>query len=53
MSPTSTFPGMELDEETLVIVDGRTGEIIINPSPETLQHYQQLYDKAQHPLACP
>ncbi|MCE5317450.1 MAG: phosphoenolpyruvate--protein phosphotransferase [Parachlamydia sp.] len=39
------FSSMELDEDTLVIVDGRTGEVIINPSPETLHHYQQLYVK--------
>lgn len=25
-----------------LIVDGRTGEVILNPSPETLEHYQLL-----------
>ena len=49
------FSGMELDEETTVIVDGRTGEIILNPAPETSIHYQKLYDKLNthmHLLGC-
>ncbi len=39
------FTGIELDSDTTIIVDGRTGEIILNPAPETLERYQDLYDK--------
>lgn len=49
------FNGIELDEQTTVIVDGRTGEIILNPAPETSLHYQKLYDKLNthmHQLGC-
>ena len=34
------FEGMELNRE--VIVDGRTGDVICNPSPQTLIRYEQL-----------
>lgn len=37
--------GIDLDDETTIIVDGRTGEVIVNPSQETLERYQQLYDQ--------
>lgn len=33
------------DQNGWVIVDGRTGEIILEPSPETLLKYQQLRDQ--------
>lgn len=33
---------LEEFKDSLMIVDGRTGEIIINPSPETLEKYHQL-----------
>lgn len=39
------FEDLDLDDNALVIVDGRTGEIIINPSPSTLAHYRSLHDK--------
>jgi len=34
-----------IDKEAWVIVDGRTGDIILNPSPETLTKYQNLYNQ--------
>lgn len=34
-------------KDALVIVDGRVGEIIINPSPETVLKYQQLRSRLQ------
>ncbi len=34
-----------LDKNSLVIVDGRTGDIIINPKPSTLTHYKKLRDR--------
>lgn len=34
-------------KESIVIVDGRTGEIIINPSDEVLVHYQKLKNDLQ------
>lgn len=39
------FEGIDLNNETDVIVDGRTGDIIVNPTPQTLAKYQQLYEK--------
>lgn len=36
------FEQASLEKEGWVIVDGRTGEIIVNPSEETLLKYQQL-----------
>lgn len=39
------FTGMELDKNRTVIVDGRTGEVILNPSQKTLSEYRQLNDK--------
>jgi phosphoenolpyruvate-protein phosphotransferase (PTS system enzyme I) len=38
------FERIHLHEDTLVIVDGCKGEIVINPLPETLKCYQSLYD---------
>lgn len=40
-----TYEEIETGPDDLVIVDGRTGLVILNPSPETLDKYQQL--KAQ------
>lgn len=39
------FEQIEGLNEGLVIVDGRSGEIILNPSPETLEKYQKLRDQ--------
>lgn len=36
---------VEIPQDGWVIVDGRTGEIILNPSPETLEKYQRLRDQ--------
>lgn len=36
---------IHVDKKALVIVDGRTGEVIINPTQETLIKYQQLYNQ--------
>lgn len=36
------FSELELPQNGLVIVDGRTGEVIFNPSEETLVKYQHL-----------
>lgn len=38
------------NEETVVIVDGRTGDVIFNPDPETLQKYQTLYEEGKKHL---
>ena len=38
------------DKNSLVIVDGRTGEIILNPSQETLTKYQILRDQLSRHL---
>lgn len=35
------------NEEVIVIVDGRTGEVILNPIPETLHKYELLREEAQ------
>ena len=35
------FPEFSLTQPPLVIVDGRTGQVIIHPSKETLQEYKQ------------
>lgn len=39
------FEKVNVERDGWVIVDGRTGEIIINPSAETLLKYQQLRDQ--------
>ena len=39
------FEGLDLADDAVVIVDGRTGEIIVNPSPATLMHYRTMCDK--------
>lgn len=31
-----------------IIVDGRTGTLILSPSEQTLQHYEQLQDRMHH-----
>ena len=36
---------INVEKDSWVIVDGRTGEIIINPNPETLSKYKQLRDQ--------
>ncbi len=36
------FNWKEAPKDALIIVDGRTGDVIINPAPETLQKYQVL-----------
>lgn len=33
---------LKLKKDDLIIIDGRTGEVIINPTPSTLEHYQTL-----------
>jgi phosphotransferase system enzyme I (PtsI) len=38
------FEGIEIDREAMVIVDGRTGDIIFNPSAQTLAKYRQIGD---------
>lgn len=39
-----------LKEQALhhIIVDGRTGKVILNPSKETIQEYELLQDRMQH-----
>lgn len=44
------FERIESGQDGLVIVDGRTGEVIVNPSPETLVKYQKLRDQLQNHL---
>lgn len=39
------FSDINLDKNCPVIVDGRTGEIIIHPTTSTLLHYQSLFDQ--------
>ncbi len=39
--------GLAVDKDAWVIVDGRTGEIILHPSAETLKKYQQLRNQLQ------
>lgn len=39
------FESLDLEDVTQVIVDGRTGVVIINPSTATLIHYRSLCDK--------
>lgn len=39
------FESIDMDKDSCVIVDGRTGNIIINPTPETLAKYKQLRDR--------
>lgn len=36
------FTKEKFDKDALVVVDGRTGEIIFNPNKETLAHYRQI-----------
>jgi phosphotransferase system enzyme I (PtsI) len=38
------FENLDLNKETVVIVDGRVGDIILNPTKETLAHYEQIRD---------
>lgn len=43
------FEGVKLDRDSWVIVDGRTGDVIVNPKPETLAKYQLLRNQlSQH-----
>ena len=44
--------GVDLDtivnaQESEIIVDGRTGDIILNPTPETITRYQSLRRRLQ------
>lgn len=39
------FSDIPWNEDSLVIVDGRAGEVIINPTVETLARYQHLRDQ--------
>jgi phosphotransferase system enzyme I (PtsI) len=39
------FSALELPQNGLVIVDGRTGEVIFNPCEETVARYQHLRDQ--------
>jgi phosphoenolpyruvate-protein phosphotransferase (PTS system enzyme I) len=39
------FEGVKINNGTLVIVDGRTGNVIVNPHPQTLARYQHLYNE--------
>lgn len=41
------FQGIDLSKHSLAIVDGRTGEVILNPSMETLRKYQHERSKLQ------
>lgn len=47
-----SFDKLEQYQSSIFIVDGRTGEIIINPTPETLAKYQELQQllKSQYQL---
>lgn len=54
------FDSIEGIQDAIVIVDGRTGEIIINPSEETLEKYQTIRNRLQshlqklkHAVQCP
>lgn len=39
------FSGLPRDQIREVIVDGRTGQVIFNPSPETVQYYMGLQNQ--------
>ncbi len=39
------FPDLSLTQPRCVIVDGRTGDVIINPTPETIEHYKKEQKK--------
>lgn len=39
------FSGIDLTENVTVIVDGRTGNVIINPTDETLKKYHRFRDE--------
>lgn len=41
---------LKLRKDDLIIVDGRTGEVIINPTPSTLAHYQTLQNQLKNYL---
>lgn len=42
------FEKIKLKPDSLVIVDGRMGCVIINPKPETLAEYEHLYKEIHH-----
>jgi phosphotransferase system enzyme I (PtsI) len=39
------FTKMKLTPDTLIIIDGRKGQVILHPEEETLQHYQKMQKK--------
>lgn len=41
------FPEFELGDPPQVIVDGRSGDVIINPTEETILHFQKQREKIQ------
>lgn len=45
------FEGLTIRKDGWVIVDGRTGKIIINPTSETLTKYQHMRDQLQSHVA--
>ena len=42
------FQGVDLNRASSVIVDGRIGQVIVNPSSETLARYESLKDQYDH-----
>jgi phosphotransferase system enzyme I (PtsI) len=44
------FKELNFEEVELVIVDGRTGNIIVHPTPETIKKYQQVRSQLQQHL---
>lgn len=42
-----SFAHIDPTKHQLVIVDGRTGEVILNPSPKTLEKYEKKYHQLQ------
>lgn len=34
--------GLELNQETIVVVDGRSGDVFLNPTQETIERYNRL-----------
>ncbi|MEM1282799.1 MAG: phosphoenolpyruvate--protein phosphotransferase [Chlamydiota bacterium] len=49
VSNANIDPSTFANEDSLLFIDGRTGEIVINPSEETLEKYKTIQDKVdQH-----
>lgn len=45
-----SFEGINLQQHTLAIVDGRSGVVILSPSANTLAHYQLMYHELRNHL---